>query len=571
MKRISCMVLLALTPILVNAKATCEERLFEIDERLALGSYPADKVALAKQMRDSMAATCGMLDENMLDNMMLRIDEILPPDDPDAKPMQLDAQTAADDPAAAGKQPPAEKILQPKAATGHSVAVGYVDRAEDMLNFWTWDWDLYQGNARVLYMSSPMGDQTGLPDSKISVYVVEITPQGEAKQHLITAKKEQDIAAMALRRGHDEVFVQRAGKGSNEPSTLELWSIADAKQLSTVPVPNPAGPDGSAWDWMPFRVATSDGNVLFFNGKSDTDKLQLAWFKASPEGKVEGEGSLTRPGETLKDLSFSPTDNGGAGVILGLAPLSSDGFSVGGETPPIVRRGEGLEIQVKFNYEKRILTIGGSMPAPQVSVPIERRLVVTNNILLNESGKTFTKQELQQTQLKLINGLEREYQGNYSTSFKDLGFGLVQMIKPLDSGEYAVIAQEAAGLGFADDAEKPHFVKIASEKVAMDVDLSGLANELDVNFNLFAPGPGGAVYLYGSSRKHDGDDYVLLLDGSGHPVAYGRAAQPRVGNINVLLADTGGVWVIGKGFKDEDLTQLRFWSERIDFPSAKAE
>jgi hypothetical protein len=52
---------LTMLPTLVLAQPACEERLKEIDERIATGDYPEQNVQLARTMRESMAQMCGML------------------------------------------------------------------------------------------------------------------------------------------------------------------------------------------------------------------------------------------------------------------------------------------------------------------------------------------------------------------------------------------------------------------------------------------------------------------------------------------------------------------------------
>lgn len=114
--------------------------------------------------------------------------------------------------------------------------------------FAIWDMDIHNGNARVLYSTTPSTPQFGLPDWQAYVYVVEIDSGGQATHHLVTSWQASDHAALALRRGHDEIIFQRRIDPPNEPATLERWPSTRAELLSAVPVPDPAWPDGTRQD-----------------------------------------------------------------------------------------------------------------------------------------------------------------------------------------------------------------------------------------------------------------------------------------------------------------------------------
>ena len=78
-----------------------------------------------------------------------------------------------------------------------------------MDQFYIWDTDLRDDKARLLYTSAPSLPQLGLSDWQQYVYVVEMTPDGQATQTMVASRQAQDHIALALRRGHDVTLFNR--------------------------------------------------------------------------------------------------------------------------------------------------------------------------------------------------------------------------------------------------------------------------------------------------------------------------------------------------------------------------
>jgi len=333
------------TPALTYALDDCSEQLAEIDKQLEATDEAATNIMLAMQMRQSIEQMCFMLDDETMSKMLEGVGEVLKtdmgslPSSAESEPENTRAATRKSSPP---KAQPGNLI--PPEPTGRSLGARFVDRPDEMGWFnilgarfvdrpdeMGWfnilDMDMLGDNARVLYTSAPTLQQLGLPDWQQYVYVVEMTPDGQATQTMVTSKQAQDHVALALRRGHDEVHFQRGPAERGDPSKLELWSVSGKNRLSSAVTPNPGWPDGTKWDWQPFRLTTSDGNVLFSASKSNKPdgKSLIAWFEAKPNGDIVGQGSTVRK-DKAGEGAWVETDNGGGGLVVRLSANDMTGI-----------------------------------------------------------------------------------------------------------------------------------------------------------------------------------------------------------------------------------------------------
>ena len=547
MKTIVAVCVAVAMPALALAQPTCEERLAEIDERIASGNYPDQNVQLARTMRQSMAQMCGMFDEQMLEQMMDGFEDVLPVKteeeklaEREAKRRVADTSRAARNAAkAAQEQARPDSGLDSVAGQGRSVASGFVDRSEDMLNFWIWDWDMHEGKARILYTTHPSLEQQGRPDWQTYTYVVEMTPDGGSTQTLVKSKQVFGHAALALRRGHDEILLQRETGPGGSPTFFDRWSISGRKLLSSVPTPAANTPHGNKVSWMPFRGPTSDGNVIFI-GTAALERYQtaFAWFEASPDGTVLGSGSLKIRGSDSTSLFMIPTNNGG-----GAFPLL---FDVDEE---IVRQYGGSEVKANIVQESRILTIGNDASKSRQSAVLSRMLMPT---------------QMDMGSMQYMPELEHELMANRSIESLNVGPHAIPMIQPVGEG-YVVLARFTGNRSRKIEIHGHWLIWVGSDKIEREVYLNPLSEDLNVNFVTFTVTEADEVILYGNSKDHRGTDYVVLLDKQGKPKATAAAKQPKNGKIEGMLADGKGVWLYGHGYPTDKFSRFRFWSERIDF------
>jgi len=422
---------------------------------------------------------------------------------------------------------------------GRSVASGFVDRSEDMLNFWIWDSDIHEGHARVLYETLPSRVQLGRPDWQTYVYVVETTPDGKSTQQLITSKQAHENTALALRRGHDEVLLQRRTGPEGTPSTLERWSTSGRKQISSVPTPVATFPHGDKMNWMPFRGPTSDGNAIFVSAFNPSpDQLNLAWYKASANGEVLGSGSMPIESGGPTSLYLVPTRNGGGVFSL-----------MFGANDEVVRQYGGSEVRATIIRESRLLTIEGNASTAHRSAVLSRMLLPT---------------QMDMASIQYMPDLEHELMANRSIESLDVGPHAIPMIQPVGEG-YVVLAKFTGNRSRKEEIHGHWLIWVGRDKIEREVYLNPLAEDLNVNFVTFNVTEADEIILYGNSNEHTGTDYVIWLDNQGKPRATAAAKQPKNGKIEGMLADGKGVWLYGHGYPTDRFSRFRFWSERIDF------
>ena len=207
---------LAMAPTNSMSQADCSAELASIDARIASGKYPDYNVQLAKQMRASLAQMCGLMDESTRAAMFEGFEEILPTKsdaerqaDRRARSEELKAARDALKQAEAARPLPADNEVLSAPPTARSIAATFIDRPDDMYHMWAWDWDTFEGKLRVLYSAFPDRVQFALPDWRLYVYVAEIAADGSSEQHMLTSRQASDHAALALRRGHDEILFER--------------------------------------------------------------------------------------------------------------------------------------------------------------------------------------------------------------------------------------------------------------------------------------------------------------------------------------------------------------------------
>jgi hypothetical protein len=543
--RVLCVAIgLGLIPVGAQAQGDCGKELAEIDRRLESGKYAETNVQIAKGIRDSLAGMCSMMDEATLAQMMEGIEEVLPTRTDEeqraikeAKSAVAEASREARKAAEASRSGPGSGIGGVD-GSGASVASGFVNRSEDMLRLWIWDWDIYNGNARVLYETLPSRTQLGRPDWRTWVYVVEISPNGKTTQRVITSKQAHENSALALRRGHDEVLLQRRVGAEGTPTTLERWSIPDTTLLSSVPTPVVSIPQRDKMNWMPFRGPTSDGNVLFVSAYSPQPNQSVAaWYEASPNGTALGQGTLPIDGGGFTNLDLVRTRNGG-----GALPLMFDADE------DIVRHYGSATVAATIINETRLLIIGDDGSAHRSPV----------------IGRFMMPTQVDMGSMQFAGELEHEFMADRSIVELAVGPRAIPMIQPVGDG-YVILTQVTADRSRAESVHGYWLVWVGHERAEREFYINPLAEDLNVSFTTFTTTDDGEIVLYGNSNKHNGTDYVVLLGKEGSPRATAAAHQPKNGKIEGMLADGSGVWLFGQGYPTDEFSRFRFWFERIEF------
>jgi hypothetical protein len=551
-------------PALTYALDDCSVQLAEIDKRLESTDESATNIMLAMQMRQTIEQMCFMLNEETMYKMLEGIDEVLKTD----LGSMPSAAAPAPEPTRAGTRknsaPKADPgALIPSAPSGRSLGARFIDRPEKMDMFAIWGMDVLNGNARVLYTSGPSLPQLGLANWQQYVYVVEMTPEGAATQTMVTSKQAQDHAALALRRGHDEVHFQRGPAERGDPSTLELWSISGRKRLSSAITPAPVWPDGDKWDWQPFRVATSDGNVLFNHSKMTKagSKSLIAWFEAKPNGDIAGKGSTTRT-DKAGEAAWVETDNGGGGLIITLSAHDMNGIRTRLHTP-IERQIAGRNIHAVVFSETRLLVTSDDASRAWESAALSRTLAWDGELAVSQDLAPMERNRQAFEQMAMTEAAARKAGAWGVVETLNVGFKRINMVRPTSNG-YVALVNTTANRNLDPPVHGPYLLYLGKDEISREVYLKPMAEALNVDLKIMTVAPNDDVYMYGTTLGRGVDAYVVRVGKDGSADAY--AGVTKIGNnhVETMIADDTGVWLFGQGTM-EGRVAPRLFVERIEF------
>jgi len=566
LRRMPILLALLCAPALAYALDDCSTQLAEIDKQLEATDESATNIMLAMQMRQTIEQMCFMLDEESMSKMLEGVDEVLKTDL--GKMAPATAPTPETGTAKGGKNStPKKKVggLIPSAATGRSIGARFVDRPDKMDMFAIWDMDVLDGNARVLYTSTPSLPQLGLPDWQQYVYVVEMTPDGAATQTMVTSKQAPDHAALALRRGHDEVHFQRHGAARGDPSTLELWSVSGKSRLSSAITPDPLWPDGTKWDWQPFRLATSDGNVLFNTSKmtKPDDKSLIAWFEAKPNGEIAGQGSTTRA-DRVGEGAWIETDNGGGGLVIRLTANDMSGIET--RLPsPIERRIAGRDIHAVVFSEKRLLVTSDDARSAWESDALSRTLAWDGDLASPQDLPPMERNRQAFEQMAVTEAVAIDVGAAREVEYLNVGFKRDEMIMPSSNG-YVALVKTTANRDLDPPVHGPYLLYVDKDEIGREVYLNPMAEAFDVDLKIMTVAPNDDVYVYGTTLGHGVDAYVIRVGQDGNADAYAKVTKTGNNHVEIMIADDTGVWLFGQGTM-EGRVAPQIFVERIELPA----
>ncbi len=554
-------------PALSYALDDCSAQLAEIDKRLESTDESATNIMLAMQMRQTIEQMCFMLDEQTMSKMLEGIDEVLKTDLGRMPPATVPAPgrtTATTRKSSTREADPGALI--PPAPTGRSLGARFIDRPEKMDMFYIWDMDMLGNNARILYTSGPSLPQLGLADWQQYVYVVEMTPDGQATQTMVTNKQAQDHAALALRRGHDEVHFQRHRAERGDPSTLELWSVSGQNRLSSTTTPNPVWPDGTNWDWQPFRLATSDGNVLFNHSKMTKagNKSLIAWFEARPNGDISGKGSTTRT-DKAGEAAWVDTDNGGGGLIITLSAHNMSGVQTRLHTP-IERQIGGRSIHAVVFSETRLLVTSDDASSAWESAALSRTLAWDGELAVSPDLAPMARNRQAFEQMALTEAAAREAGAWGMVETLNVGFKRINMVRPTNNG-YVALVKTTANRNLDPPVHGPYLLYMDKDEISREVYLNPMAEALDVDLKILTVAPNDDVYVYGTTLGRGVDAYVIRIGKDGSADAYAKVTKTGNNHVETMIADDSGVWLFGQGTM-EGRVAPRLFVERIQFPAS---
>lgn len=565
-----CMVLggillLALLPPSSLALEDCSPQLKEIDAKIAAARAAGQNVEMAEDMRKSVAESCSFFDERTLQQMIQSLDMLLP------AMTALEAQAEAMEAAAAERQVPAAAAPQihapaPRlAAIGRSIAGQLNDRPDRMNQFGIWDMDLKGDRARIVYHTRPTREQLGWPDWELVVYVVEVDGRGSPIQHLIDRRQAFDHRAIALRRGHDEVLLQRGPEERGGLDILERWSISPPSLISSVNAPTPAWEDGSrARSWDPFLLPTRDGNLFYAGIKPAPARAKehtLVWFESSPSGEVIGQHQMIRPAQIAPHPAVETRD-GGAALLINLLSDSDVGLETRLNTP-IRRQVGGRNIHAVAISERRLLLLGDNGAVSWESPAVERMLAWHGDLSVPQNLPMAEMMQQSQQQMEIMAAADLATNANRSIDYLDVGLKRVDMVKELPDGRFIALVNDVADRSLVPPVHGQYLVTIDGDSVEELTYLEPLADTMDLKFTALTVAPDGRIYVL-AINQDTGGKLVVRVREDGTPEGYVASSAPRKVTLEGLVADGAGVWVIGRGFMDGRIGD-RIWTERLLF------
>lgn len=558
----------------VSAAQDCSKEIAAIQARLAEGEYPQQNVMLATQLQSSLEQMCAYLDEKARAELIGQLETLLPTMSKEELRAQREMQAAAEEAIEElsrnaevrneSQWEAVENSVLKAGATATSKGGQYVDRADLMTYLWIWDWDTYQGNLRILYSSFPDRVQYTWPDWKFHVYVVEVGESGNIVQHHVTSKQEAgNYGGLALRRGYDEVLFHRRSSNTNDTGVLQRWSISGGELLTSVQAPNPLWPDGTSWDWGPFRLPTSDGNVLFAQtraGKSG-GRSEVGWFEAAPDGRVLGQGVLADTQHSFGAAAWFSTENGGGGLMLDITNHDAPGVRSAVETPLRYEIG-GRKIHAFINREHRLIVTSDNASGVWESGAVERDLGWGGDLAIPESLSPTEKLTQTNEYLRLTRRVSGEYDANRTVETLNVGAFRLPMVKPMKNG-YGVLVKATGDRRANPPIHGSYLLKVDDTGVHKKAYLEPYAEQLNAQFRMLGISGNDDVYLYATALGNNESDFVIRLDNHGKPESYGRTADNSGVVMEGVVGDTAGAWLFGYDHLEDNRAML--WIERMDF------
>lgn len=548
--------LLAVQP----AFAQCRAELAELDRLLESGELNERQVGIVEGMRQSAAYLCSAGQEAKVREMLESVDSILnapgigspmpsvsgrsgktrgKPDRADDRRAQTTARPAAVSPAASDNGQ-------------------WVDRPEDMLQFWYRDIDRLRDKVRILYSTSPSLEQGRSGTWTANVYVVEITADGKPVQHRVDSRQSLDIVTAALRRGHNQVFAQRHVDGAQEPDRLELWSMPQGNVLSSVAIPAPRSRDGLRPSWSEFRTATFDGNVVFTavayeGGRSETPVSTAALMEVSPQGAIVGQAERRLENSKQQFRHWFPAHSGGAGAALDITRLDEQGLSDLIDSP-IHREIAGRKMRAVVRSETRLALTDADTSSMALGPALERDLMWVGDMSI--PGDLSASQQLAQNREQMLMMARTEIAAGARRH--------IRLIKPTADG-YGMLLRVVGDRRIEPDSNGRHFVEVTAQGEKRSVFLKPAADELGVKFEQFAAADDGTVYLFGDGRSRSGryDGVILPVLADGELGSAIPVAVPDSVAIDAMISHGSGVWLVGHGMSNT-LGKVALWVGGVD-------
>ncbi len=351
--RLRALIALLTTTVPIAASAldeqSCAAVTKSIDDRIATGNHPQQNVAIATQMRDSIAQSCSMLNQETIDQMLVGLDQLLPgaggaPAAAEKSKAERDAERAAqraeadrrqaerERRRAAARAKEEEKLALVSAAVrqppqGKSFGGKAVDRPDRMWGVTIVDWDLSGERTRVLYQTWPSRDQLGDSEANYHYYVLEVDREGNHTQANVLGLPTSTTVTAGFLPGRDEIVVQRR---TGESTSLQRWSIADGELLGESDVPLLDRSISRPQDRSLFRLVTASGDLLFVENVSlesgPNARTGVTWMLVSADGGKRDQGFIEDANSKITTSDWFRSADGGAVLLLDVYAVDDGGI-----------------------------------------------------------------------------------------------------------------------------------------------------------------------------------------------------------------------------------------------------
>lgn len=501
------------------SESECNDAIKDIDARIESGKYSDQKVNIAKQMRDSVLQSCGFLDAATLEKMMEGFEQLLPTrsaEEQEAVAAQkkkerqalrekqreeLEAKRAEQAELEKNRVPekvlPIPAVLQ-KPPTGSTLKAQYVVRDEDMYWAEIHDFDIYNGKARILYVTGPSKQQYGREGARTRIYVIEADKEGNVVQHLIAVMPKEGVVVARLRPGSDELVVENPRNRGDNGSVLQRWSVSDRKIITAADLPKLPWVDTRSPRANRLRITTGAGHLLYFSPiLSSSPESGTAWATISTDGKLIKKGEIHSEGDRIAPQSWFRTDDGGTGLVMLVNRKSGEAINTSFVAEDYTINGVNLTPGV--HIEKRIMYLDPDGSVSEAFTGLDRSFIWSG---IDKLSKTENAREAMQkfADHQQLHGIEH---GSNTRVESHSSYGLnMDVVRSVGDG-YGVLVNNNSNKRLS-DIYGYSFDEYRSGKRSRSTYLQPAAEHLKVMFETFdAPMPKMFTYLGGAQARSD--------------------------------------------------------------------
>lgn len=439
----------------------------------------------------------------------------------------------------------------------------WVERPDEMVVFWLHDVDQHGDRVRILYSTTPSLQQ-GQADPegwRTNVYIVEAHADGSVDQRRIASRHEH-LAALLLRRGHDQVFALRRPEKKREPQRLELWSTIDGSVSSSEEAPHLPGTRGSASTDLAGIFPTNDGNFFLTPGTGNA--ATVSWYKLAPDGTVLGRGDYSHEGARIQVGGWFPASEGGIGLSAQLTVARGEKALTTDIDTPVTRSIGSRTLEARVASETRLLVFDGDGPYRWRSPALERGLMWGGQMQVPSDLEPAESMRQLQQQMSVIERTEIDLGARRTVAEQGRSRYNMDRIKQVPGG-YGLLATTVANRRLEPPAHGPSYLEIGEDgKLRREIYLGAVADELKAEFHDFLADRDGLL-LAGSRRARGVQTHATRVSPDGK-LLWSRVLEAPA-DIDGVAGAGANVWVFGHSGQGPSAKTL-LWLEQVETTTA---